>query len=1043
MSRGSDAQRFRAAHLSRGGSKLGILRSLLLSLRAEGTSGSSIGMSALRRRTGASFVAEPASASSSGPVLTRAAGRAGALTATFAFVIAVAVLLVPAAAAQADHNGDGVAHPPGDPTRSYELVSPAYKVAGVGAGVPIQGGGGPEQAGGAGSGAHVGERFSVSGQLGALLLDAPFATATDWALAERADSQMGWLSHSPVTHPFKASENYRMLQMQVAAPNLSTMMWAGNAGDLPFFEEMGSLGVSGDGSSLISDWGDPPQRPVRWEPIGPLEASQRINIFETYVFPVPSVSEDGTHLAVSGGVRGLAGAGGGCARDESSGAWLEIGTGLPCPDPTVDTIPANADSAYVDDISAGLSDSWPGAGIRTPMAVCTGQDDGPGLARTRIPVRNSDGSLGEAACALKDAARDARLVSDYGSAITLSGTVGTSTTNVISEDGSRSFFMAPDPTLGTSDNPGASACVDADALTKCPSQLYVRQRNSDGEVVTRWISRPEAGLLDNPLPAALLGAAFFEGASVDGSRVFFRTDSPLTADDPNGRFQTPANANHETVRGARSWDLYMFELAPGPDGDRSTPDGDPTGPGSRLTRITAGPSGTADCSTQPGSAPAAALRFSSDDGRRVFFSCAAPLGGVADRATGTAAGVQAGTPTTTNQTNVYLYDANEADPAQRYTFVARVPFTTFSSSSNNQNLTRCASAAGLRGTSLLIRPSAFTSSAVSCWRGSGDGTLATFWTLGRLTSDDPHEFGVGSSADIYAYDADSDELVRVSAPQGAVDETYTCGHSSTRCYGDPGMHSIVSGQVAPNPLLNVASGPGGRVVFFESASRLVDGDQNSVFDVYQWRDGVLSLVSSGAPGSDGTTYKGNSADGRNVYLATRDRLTWQDADAVLDIYTARVGGGIARPVPPTACLVLADGCQGGGAASAPSSPASEGPAAGGDARPGVRRRVALLRPSVRTRRRAARTGVLALRVRASRPGVVRLGARATIGRKSIKVAGARKRLAKAGTATMKLRLNRRARRVLGQGRVLRVTLRVAQRGARSRTATVGLKRGNR
>jgi hypothetical protein len=962
----------------------------------------------------------------------------------FILVLAALCVLPSASVAQTDTSTG----PPGDSSRTYELVSPPYKVAGVGVGLPVSGGG-PNQSTGAGSGAYTGERFSVSGQLGALLLDAPFATATDWALAQRVDRSVGWRSHSPVTHAFQATENYRMVQMQEASPDFSTMMWVGNAGDLPFFAEMGALGQVNNESSLVSDWGDPPVSPTRWEPIAPLEASQRVGTTASRVFLTPTISRDGTHLAVSGAVRGVAGAGNFGCRNES-GVWIEVATGGPCPDPTVDTLHATAHSAYVDDLSQGLSDAWPGAGVRTPAAACTGADDGPGLPRTRIPARNPDGTLAEEACAPPAADRQSRLVSGYGSAFGLVSSPSLAGTgpNVVSGDGARTFVMAPDPNLSAFAYAGAAACTAADsgAATRCPTQLYVRQRNSDGEVVSRWISRPEPGLLDGPLPASLLGAALFEGASADGSKVFFRTNSPLTADDPNGATQTPANPNPATARSATSWDLYMFELAPGPDGDPATPDGDPTGPGSQLTRITGGPAGTSDCGTQPNAAAASAARLISADGSRVYFSCSAPLGGVADRATGTAAGSQGGTPATADQTNVYLYDASKP-PAERYTFVARLPRTTSGGGATSESLTRCASATIHAGASTLEQPQSFSPQAVSCWRGDADGRFVVFWTLGRLTDDDPDEFGADASADIYAYDADADELVRVSRPQGAVDETYLCGTTvaSTACYADPGMHATALGPVAPNPLLNVAvdSVSGARSVFFESAARLMDGDQNSVYDVYGWRDGALSLVSSGAADSDGTTYKGNSRDGQNVYLATRDRLTWQDVDSVLDIYTARVDGGIVKPPDPPVCGVLGHGCQGAGAGEVVSGPPASGGPSEGDAESVVRGRLVIRGLSARARARAARSGVIALRVRSNKAGLVKATGRARIGGKRVRVGSGRKRFAGAGTEVVRVKLSKRAKRMLAAGKRLSVGLSVSQSGARNRAITVRLERGDR
>lgn len=920
--------------------------------------------------------------------------------------------------------------------RSFELVSPPYKVSGIGAGTLTSGPGRAMS----GSAAYDGERFAVGSGLGAMLLDSPFATASDWALAERLGDEAGWRSHSPVSHPFKGAQNFRMLFLQAASRDFSTLMWSSSGGTLPFFEEMTTIGHEGDLASLVSDWGDPPASPPKWEPIGPLALGQRTGSTTANVYLVPAISADGSHLAVSGGVRGLAGAG----------------------DPTLDTVgdlpglDTNADTAYVDDISAGLSDSFPGAGVRTPAAACTGDDGGAGQPRTRIPVRDTDGNLDDAACAPKAANRDSRLVSDRGSVFTLvdasAQNIGTSVTNVISDDGSRAFFMAPDPGLNFLQNPGETVCVDETDATKCPTQLYVRQRNDDGEIVTRWISRPEPGLFDDSQPAELLGPTYFEGASADGSKVLFRTNSPLTADDPNGESQTPDNPNHETARGESSWDLYLLELDPGPDGDSSTPDGDPMGPGAKLTRVSAGPSANADCSTQPAGF-GAALRFASEDASRVYFSCSAPLGGVADRATGTPAGVQGGTATTGDQTNLYLYDAGKADPADRWTFIARIPRTTGGNHATDEPLTRCASTAAQRGPSLLTSdPLTFNHLALNCWRGTSDGAFATFWTLGRLTADDPDDSlpGVDQSADFYAYDADSDELARISAPQGAVDETYACGATggaaATDCYADDGM---LDGfwQSAANPLLRVATDPaipGDRIAFFESRSRLTNDDTDSAYDVYQWRNGDLSLISTGDSARDGAVYKGNSADGRNVYFATLDALTWQDVDAVLDIYSARVGGGIPQPPPPAPCLVLANGCQDGSAPPSEQPPQRTGPSTGdGNAPSTARRRIAIKRIGLKARLRAARTGVIGVRVSVNRTGPVRMGARAKIGGRSMKVGSAQKRVAEAGTTTMRLRLSGQATKALRQSGVLRVTLRVAQSGARTRSATVLLERGSR
>ena len=161
--------------------------------------------------------------------------------------------------------------------------------------------------------------------------------------------------------------------------------------------------------------------------------------------------------------------------------------------------------------------------------------------------------------------------------------------NTVSADGARAFFMAPDPNVKVPTNPGALGCTDLGAATKCPPQLYVRQRNSDGTEVVRWISRPVDGLLGSQ-QASLLGPAIFEGASSDGDKVFFRTTSPLTADDRNGTGTAPpAGGITEGTASASSWDLYMYDLPDAPDADPA--DG-------TLTRISAGPTGCFITSTR-------------------------------------------------------------------------------------------------------------------------------------------------------------------------------------------------------------------------------------------------------------------------------------------------------------------------------------------------------------------------------------------------------------------------------------------------------------
>lgn len=100
-------------------------------------------------------------------------------------------------------------------------------------------------------------------------------------------------------------------------------------------------------------------------------------------------------------------------------------------------------------------------------------------------------------------------------------------------------------------------------------------------------------------------------------------------------------------------------------------------------------------------------------------------------------------------------------------------------------------------------------------------------------------------------------------------------------------------------------------VFFDTAEALVPGDTNGLPDAYAFSDDGAALVSSGRS-SDGSYFYDASADGTDVYFSTREPLVSRDNDALVDIYDARAGGGLAGqspPAPPPPCS--GEGCRSG------------------------------------------------------------------------------------------------------------------------------------
>ena len=863
--------------------------------------------------------------------------------------------------------------------RSFELVSPADKIAGVGvcsySNSNLRGCGNHKIA-------VDGNRVAVNAGLGSTLLDGGFSYANDWAFAER--SAMGWNSHSPFTHPNYSPSARRFAGITTSADDLSLLGWTSNGSHIGVFPEIEAYPQPWSVGHL-SDWDG------RWEVAGPTSAEQMSPGASNAGVSVNAVSGDGTHAVLEGSpgyLGGLSGFG----------------------DPYFDRTAGNA--TYIEDVSAGLSDSFPDTSVRTPVGVCSAGTELPSVDSGDLSGRPCPGPV-EYPSPGSGQFRDGSLVSPLGTSFGGATVVK----NAISQDGSRVFFTDQQSLQLADDIP---PCTGNGPTTSCPPQLYVRQKNSDGSVVVRWISRPTVAGQD----ASLLASAVYEGASINGDKVFFKTQTPLTPDDPDGA--PPAGGVTTGTPGGPgngSWDLYMYELTPG---------NDPTGAGAKLTRISGGPFGNSDCNVAPADAlTTTSLRFASDDGERLYFTCAAPLGGVGAATNGTDT-VQSGTPSTTGTRNLYLYDATKPLD-ERWRFIAQLTVPS------SNHVSRCASVNSRAGGPINNDEDALATgpTATSCVRGASAGDFITFMTRDRLVPGDPG----ATSADVYAYvfDAATDRLTRISAAQGGLGGDYPCVTGAG--YADTGQpcHAEYGGAGAADfpSLVTDPADPADRVAFFQSKVRLTVDDPDDQFDVYQWRNGDLTLLTPATPRP--AYYAGVSADGRDIFIEAMDRLSWQDTDAVMDLYDLRLGGGIPQPpTPPTPCSVLLGGCQDGGAGAVSARPGTTSPAGGGNVEARDRMKIAVARLGTKARRRAARTGVLVLSVRTSAPGRLTAVARARIGKRVRKIGRASTQARRAGKTKLTLRLNGLARRQLGREKSLKVTLRLTSPGAQMRTMTVRL-----
>lgn len=182
---------------------------------------------------------------------------------------------------------------------------------------------------------------------------------------------------------------------------------------------------------------------------------------------------------------------------------------------------------------------------------------------------------------------------------------------------------------------------------------------------------------------------------------------------------------------------------------------------------------------------------------------------------------------------------------------------------------------------------------------SRDGRAFVFQTA-RAVPGFPATLPLPGTVRVFRYDAPSGTIACVSClPDGTAS-----GLSAEAGGVSEGAFKLISNRL-PNSLSR-----DGRTVFFQTAARLLPADENDRYDVYRWEEGELSLISTGRSPS-ASFYGDASDDGDSVFLFTNDALLAEDTDDAMDLYAARVDGGLpsrTAPEPDRSCP--ADGCQG-------------------------------------------------------------------------------------------------------------------------------------
>jgi hypothetical protein len=378
------------------------------------------------------------------------------------------------------------------------------------------------------------------------------------------------------------------------------------------------------------------------------------------------------------------------------------------------------------------------------------------------------------------------------------------------------------------------------------------------------------------------GGAMFEGASVDGSKVFFTDTQQLT--DNASQDSTPgdtasggAGGGCLQTTGAGGCNLYLYDSPQKPPTGHNLIDvsaGDTSGNGPRVQGVMA----------------------ISSDGSHVYFVANGVLSGSQQNSSGVTA--------TDGAENLYVFERDAQFPAGRIMFIA-----TLSCGLNGGDCAQWTSGVGVAN----VTP---------------DGRFLVFTSRGAVTGDVTRTDG---AAQVFRYDAQTGELVRVSIGEHGFSDNGNAGTGDASFV--PAYKTFYrAGPARPDPTMS----HDGAYVFFQSPVALtphalddvrIDTAGDLAQNIYEYHDGHVYLISDGRDVSTSATecgsfsagcLVGSDATGANVFFTTADRLVAQDTDTQLDYYDARIcsaGDPCIRQPPPPLPPCLGEACHGTPAAT--------------------------------------------------------------------------------------------------------------------------------
>ncbi len=456
----------------------------------------------------------------------------------------------------------------------------------------------------------------------------------------------------------------------------------------------------------------------------------------------------------------------------------------------------------------------------------------------------------------------------------------------LSADGDAVFFNAKQcPAGGTGENAGHEVPANT---------LYERVLGPAHAYTVRVSGPGPAGTCEGSCLTAAPRPAAFEGASTDGTNVFF-TDTGRLTDEASQDTHSSDEANRECAHtGSSGCNLYEFVCPErcANESERKLLDvsaGDSSGVGPQVQGVVAIP----------------------PDGSDVYFVAHGVLTGANDAGEEPVAGLN----------NLYVYRAGPGGTPGHSMFIASLPDSD--------------SAMWLEFSGIGIANVTPT------------GRYLVFTSHRALTSDATQMEG---PAQVYRYDADTEELARVSIGQAGFNDNGNNATADAQIVEAFASFVNDDGPGSANPSVS----DDGQIVVFRSPTGLTPGALNDASvignskvlaeNVYEWEApgtqpaagspacsnpaGCISLISDGRDRYEGTDSYGNESatellgidpTGRNIFFFTADPVLPSDEDSQLDLYDARVEGGIAEPAAVEPCGTL-EGCHGASAGGEPPAP---------------------------------------------------------------------------------------------------------------------------